>query len=1150
MKDKKNNAGGTENKQKQESLLVTKESLTAVFALFSILALLILCTDSLIFGEIGELLHNFLLGTFGYFAFPLFLSAIYLSLTSFLDKRFVKNRFAFGMIVLAVVCLLVVVQTAVTYSWENAEYATACFNAGESFSTATLLGWCGGLIISLFSTMMTKIGAMIVFSLVCLVAIYFVAMSLTGGKVFANVKKQPKTVEKATTASTPTYATNSVNQAVNSGKKPETQQPVYPPMQKEGVPGMPYAYTTQRPQFMIDEQNAGYMQNTQPERSVTNGNISGAYSPFGAFGQNAYQGQQPPTNPQQTATPIDRDELLKPDVKRFRENLIFDRNSKANTRPPADPYQQPFMPAEQKQENTETNLNQGFSSYTQSFESGLNTESRPQKIVTNNTTIDRREYFSNHQSTTPTDFTPTPLRNTENTQNNLFGVERDRTETSFNRGVESSDRGILDRSFDRKVERSVDRSTVDRETNLFGRNDRILNDTERTPSFSIPEEPKRETVERTEETDRSQGLDYRGLFSMSNPNIFGRNESNSVNESRESSFSQERENVQNVEAKKEDRTAYTLNVPEETGRDRIIMERFERDETPKEPETRIEFHRESRVEYVEPQKTDSLNIFDDEEDVVDTPIRQMQTRSLDAVEFKKETIEEVIEKRDEPVVATIPQKPAKPRYIRPYTPAPLHYFNCTEVTPDLDPDEVERTKEEILAVYADRGITDLTFASVTFGPTVTRYNIMAPRTITPNRLVTSDIESSMAMVLRSKEVGIFPNFDAGVISIEVPNKVRKTVHLGSMLTGSDYINAKPTSLVFAMGNDISNNKVFGDICKMTHLLVAGSTGSGKSVFLTTLIVSLIQHYSPEQLRLILIDPKNTEFVIYHDLPHLMINDIITDPRKAVQSLGWAVGEMNRRYELFAQKSRAGTHVVNIDEYNANLETGEEKLPKIVIVIDELADLMLSAKKDVEERIQNLTQKSRAAGIHMVIATQRPSVNVITGVIKANLPTRIAFMVATDTDSRVILDVTGAQRLLGLGDMLYSLSGKAPVRVQNAYCDSAEVQKVVNFIRDNNDAYYNEEASMYINNSRPADDDGFEFSNGEVEQVYIDALRLVMQSGSASISMVQRKCCVGFSKAGKIIEWMEAMGYISKFDGARARKVLITKEIFESNYGDF
>lgn len=1141
MKDKKNNAGATENKQKQESLLVTKESLMAVFALFSILALLILCTDSLIFGEIGEIVHNFLLGTFGYFAFPIFLGALYLSLTSFLDKRLIKNRLIFSMILVASICLLLVIQTAVTYSWENSGYAVACFNAGESFSTATLLGWAGGLIISLFSTMMTKIGAMILFSLISLALIYFIAVNLKGGKLFVIKNKEPKKVadkplENKQNAVNPTVAMQNASQnAVSS-------QSVYPPMQREGEPGMPYAYTTQRPQFMIDEENANYMQNNAVEEVVKTANrSSGAYSPFGAFGQNAYQGQQPPTSIGNSTPSIGRDELLVPDVKRFRENLIFDRNSKANTRPPANPYQPAYNQTPNVSQNEQTNLNEGFSSYTQSFESGLNLEDRPQKIVENPTPIDRRGYSLNVN-------TPT---NPKNTQNDTFNVERDRSENLFNHNAETSPFASRNTGFERPMERESNSF----EQKPFDRGDRLFDDTEKTerqtPSFNIPEEPKGDFTDRTGNGERSEGLNYRGLFSMSNPNIFGRNDSSRLNETQETEFSQGREISRPVDDEKEDK--YSLNIAEERGREIEPTERFERESNFNETEGRVEFSREtreSRIETVNERENDALNIFDDEEESVEredyTPVRETPTREINAIKFKKEPMEE---KREEPIQPTV-AKPTKPRYIRPYQSAPMHYFDCTEVKPDLDPDEVERTKEEILAVYRDRGITDLTFASVTFGPTVTRYNIMAPRTITPNRLVTSDIESSMAMVLRSKEVGIFPNFDAGVISIEVPNRKRQIVRLGSMLTGADYINAKPTSLVFAMGNDISNNKVYGDICKMTHLLVAGSTGSGKSVFLTTLIISLIQHYSPEQLRLILIDPKSTEFVIYHDLPHLMINDIITDPRKAVQSLGWAVGEMNRRYELFAQKSRAGTHVVNIDEYNASLEADEEKLPKIVIVIDELADLMLSAKKDVEERIQNLTQKSRAAGIHMVIATQRPSVNVITGVIKANLPTRIAFMVATDTDSRVILDVTGAQRLLGNGDMLYSMSGKAPIRVQNAYSDSAENQKVVDFIRENNDAYYDEEASMYINNSRPSDGDGFDFSGGEVEQVYIDALRLVMQSGSASISMVQRKCFVGYSKAGKIIEWMEAMGYISPFDGAKSRKVLITKEVFESNYGPF
>ena len=311
---------------------------------------------------------------------------------------------------------------------------------------------------------------------------------------------------------------------------------------------------------------------------------------------------------------------------------------------------------------------------------------------------------------------------------------------------------------------------------------------------------------------------------------------------------------------------------------------------------------------------------------------------------------------------------------------------------------------------------------------------------------------------------------------------------------------------------------------------------------------MIYKYSPEELRLILIDPKKTEFVLYNDLPHLMINEIITDVNKAVQSLNWAIGEMNRRYGLFEQMSRAGTYVVNLDQYNAHLEKSE-RLPKIVIIIDELADLMLAAKKDIEDRIQNLTQKARAAGIHLIVATQRPSTDVITGVIKSNLPTRIAFAVATDVDSRVILDQSGAQKLLGKGDFLYTMQGiNTPVRVQSAFISAEDSQRVVNFIKANNEAYYDENATAFINNTRGAATGDPLGGGDEVEGVYIEALRYVILSGSASISMIQRKCSVGYNKAGKIVEWMEDMGYISSFDGAKARKVLITKEEFESKYG--
>ena len=361
--------------------------------------------------------------------------------------------------------------------------------------------------------------------------------------------------------------------------------------------------------------------------------------------------------------------------------------------------------------------------------------------------------------------------------------------------------------------------------------------------------------------------------------------------------------------------------------------------------------------------------------------------------------------------------------------------------------------------------------------------------------------------------------------------------------------------MFAMGKDVENRKVYGDICKMIHLLVAGASGMGKSVFLGSLIVSLIYKYSPEELRLILIDPKKTEFVLYENLPHLMINEIITDCNKAIQSLNWAIMEMNRRYELFKEMMKnAGKYVVNIDQYNSHMEK-KDRLPKIVIIIDELADLMLSAKKDIEDRIQNLTQKARAAGIHLVVATQRPSTEVITGVIKGNLPTRIAFGVATDVDSRVILDQSGAQHLLGKGDFFYTMQGfKNPVRVQSAFISPDDSLKVVNFIKNNNEAYFDEAVSAFINKRQveeSADNATVEGGNKDKDKedpMCIEALRHVILSGSASISMIQRKCSTGYNRSGKIIDWMESKGYISPFEGAKARKVLITPEEFEREYG--
>ena len=465
-------------------------------------------------------------------------------------------------------------------------------------------------------------------------------------------------------------------------------------------------------------------------------------------------------------------------------------------------------------------------------------------------------------------------------------------------------------------------------------------------------------------------------------------------------------------------------------------------------------------------------------------------------------------------------------------------------------EEIERNSiaiEEALAGFK----VDAKVVKVTCGATVTRYDMDIPGNVSVSTVTRHDDE--IALRLRAPDgVNVYANRANGTVSVDVPNASPSIVGLRSLLYAPEFVNSKPGSLMFVIGKDVEGRPVIGNIVKMKQLLVAGTTGSGKSVTLHSMLISLICKYSPEDLRLILIDPKG-EFTIYEGLPHLMINEIIADAQKAVTALNWAIKEMERRYQLFQQKTRSGTLARNIDEYNATLTPDEEKLCKIVIVVDELADLMAVAKKDIEERIQRLTQKSRAAGIHLVISTQRPSVDVITGVIKGNLPTRMALRVIQEVDSRTIIDETGAQKLLGNGDMLFKTEGMFNcVRVQGAFLSSKEVEQVIANVKQNNEAYFDDEVSDYINNvgqssgAGGGDDEG---GSDDVSEQYIRALGEVVKLGQASISFIQRRCGVGYNHAGKIVEWMESMGYVSPFDGkAKARTVLLTKEEYESKYG--
>lgn len=424
---------------------------------------------------------------------------------------------------------------------------------------------------------------------------------------------------------------------------------------------------------------------------------------------------------------------------------------------------------------------------------------------------------------------------------------------------------------------------------------------------------------------------------------------------------------------------------------------------------------------------------------------------------------------------------------------------------------------------------------VTRGPSVTRFELQPSPGVKVSKIV--NLSDDIALGLAATGVRIeAPIPGKSAVGIEVPNREQTPVVLREVLESDEFLNTDK-KLAFALGKDIGGKCVVGDLSKMPHTLIAGATGSGKSVCINTLIVSLLYKYSPDEVKLLMVDPKVVELSVYNGIPHLLI-PVVTDPKKAAGALNWAVNEMTRRYKLFADSGAR-----NIDSYNSLYEKGiiEEKLPYIVIIVDELADLMMVCPNDVEDYIGRLAQMARAAGMHLVIATQRPSVDVITGVIKANIPSRISFAVSSQIDSRTILDSGGAEKLLGKGDMLYYPVGiSKPLRVQGCFISEDEVEKVVNFIKDEGEEVeYKEEIIEHINSE--VDLAANSIKDDESDELLEEAINIVVDYGQASTSFLQRRLRIGFNRASRIMDELEEKGVISPKDGSRPRQVLITKE---------
>ena len=428
--------------------------------------------------------------------------------------------------------------------------------------------------------------------------------------------------------------------------------------------------------------------------------------------------------------------------------------------------------------------------------------------------------------------------------------------------------------------------------------------------------------------------------------------------------------------------------------------------------------------------------------------------------------------------------------------------------------------------------------NVSVGPAITRYELKPAEGVRVSKI--ANLADDIALNLAAKTIRIeAPIPGKQAVGIEVPNEESEMVHIREILETDAFTNSK-SKLAFALGKDVSGEAVVADIAKMPHVMIAGATGSGKSVCINTLISSIIYKAKPSEVKLVMVDPKIVELSVYNGIPHLLI-PVVTDPKKAAGALAWAVQEMENRYTMFASKG-----VRDLKGYNEAVEQKGElgKLPHIVIIIDELADLMMVAKGDVEDAICRLAQKARAAGMHLVIATQRPSVDVITGLIKANIPSRIAFAVSSQVDSRTILDQVGAEKLLGKGDMLFFPTGAPkPTRIQGSFISDKEVEKIVNFVKANGEASYNEDIIESIEKANSTDKEIEEGSldDDETDPLLAEAIEVVIETGQASTSFIQRKFKVGYARAGRIIDQMEERGVISGYQGSKPREVLMNKE---------
>ena len=547
-------------------------------------------------------------------------------------------------------------------------------------------------------------------------------------------------------------------------------------------------------------------------------------------------------------------------------------------------------------------------------------------------------------------------------------------------------------------------------------------------------------------------------------------------------------------------------------------------ETPEsEPEKQAEPEPEEKAEDINPE--------------IETALKAAKT---EAAAERRNTADEKQAEPTKPADFSVPEKDAEPK-TEGYSYPPLSLLNKSKATDTAALSaELDHTAEHLVDTLKSFGV-ETRIVDISRGPTVTRYELQPCAGVKISKI--TNLADDIALNLATAGVRIeAPIPNKAAVGIEVPNKASAVVGVRGILESPAFINAK-SKLTVALGRDIGGNVVVTDIAKMPHGLIAGATGSGKSVCINSIIISLLYKATPDEVKLLMIDPKVVELGIYNGIPHLLV-PVVTDPRKAAGALGWSVTEMERRYKMFAD--RGVRDLAGYNKFVENLGDPEvQKMPHIVIIIDELADLMMTAPNEVEDSINRIAAKARAAGMHLIIATQRPSVDVVTGVIKANIPTRIAFAVSSQIDSRTILDSAGAEKLLGRGDMLFSPVGSTkPNRIQGCFVSDEEVEAVVDYIKSDHTVDYDDDVMVEIERQAAIEKKqktGLPEDGPEGDPMLDEAIKVVVENGMASTSLLQRKLKLGYARAARIVDEMEQRGVVGPYEGSKPRKVLISKE---------